>query len=67
MDQLMSELHHKLGQHYQNCAVRESFEARDQRKAKGFLEKSKRCYDLLECETEKAMKRYAELLKKTPT
>ena len=41
MDQLMTELYHKLGQHYQNCAVRESFEARDQRKAKGFLEKSK--------------------------
>ena len=67
MDQLVSELHHKLGQHYQNCAVRESFEKRDQRKAKGFLEKSKRCYDLLECETKKTMKRYAELLKKTPT
>ena len=65
MDQLMTELHHKLGQHYQNCAVRESFEKRDQRKAKGFLEKAKQCYDLLERETEKAMKRYAELLKKT--
>ena len=63
-DQLMTELHHKLGQYYQDCAIRASFKSKDQRAAKSFLEKSKRCYMLLEDATRKAVKRYAELLEK---
>ncbi|CAF1309591.1 unnamed protein product, partial [Didymodactylos carnosus] len=63
IDHLMSELYHKLGQHYRKHAFRASLDPEDQHKAKRLLQKSTQCYKLLECDTEKTLKRYAEMLK----
>ena len=62
---LMGELYHKLGQHYQDRAIRASIEFNDQRAAKDLREKSARCYELVECDTETTLKQYAGILKKT--
>ena len=63
-DHLMAELYDKLGQHYQDCSIRASVESNDHRVAKDLLEKSARCYELLECATKKTLKRYGDILKK---
>jgi hypothetical protein len=64
-DHLMAELYDKLGQHYQDRAIRASIEFNDQHAAKDLLEKSARCYELVECDTETTLKQYADILKKT--
>jgi hypothetical protein len=67
IDHLMNELYHKLGQYYRDSALQASMESKDQNKAKRLLERSTQCYKLLETDTEKTLKRYAEMLKNKKT
>ena len=63
VESLMSQLYQKLGEYYRDAAVRMYAESEGQDKAKRLLEKSTHCYKLLESDTEKTLKRYAQLLK----
>jgi hypothetical protein len=65
IDQLMNQLYRKLGQHYRDSAIQVSRESKDLDKAKRLLNRSTKCYELLKTDTEKTLKRYAELLNKT--
>ncbi len=64
IDQLMNRLYHKLGQHYRDSAIQISSQSRDLDKAKRLLNRSTKCYELLKTDTEKTLKRYAEILNK---
>lgn len=66
VDLLISELYHKLAQHYREDAIQAAFELRDQQKAQRLLQKSTQCYKQLEEDTAKTLQRYAELLKRIP-
>jgi capsular polysaccharide biosynthesis protein len=65
IDQLMNQLYHKLGQHYRDSAIQISRQSKDLDKAKRLLNRSTKCYELLKTDTEKTLKRYAEILNKT--
>jgi hypothetical protein len=64
IDQLMNHLYHKLGQHYRDSAIQISTKPTDLDKAKHSLNRSTKCYELLKTDTEKTLKRYAEILNK---
>ena len=66
VDQLISELYHKLAEHYREDAIQAAFELRDQQKVQRLLQKSTQCYKQLEEDTAKTLQRYAELLKRNP-
>jgi hypothetical protein len=64
IDQLMNQLNHKLGQHYRANAIQVSKQPTDLDKAKRLLNRSTKCYELLKTDTQKTLKRYAEILNK---
>lgn len=66
-EHLLNQLNHKLAQYYRDSAIQASTISKDQKKAKRLLERSKKCYQLLQNHTEKTLKRYAEILEKKKT
>jgi hypothetical protein len=63
IDYLADELYHHLGEYYRQKAQHTIAGKQDRIEAKRLLAKSKRCYEILEQETEKKLKHYADILK----
>lgn len=66
IENLMNHLHNRLGQYYRDAALESRTNCQNREQAKLLLEKSTLCYKLLKSDTEKTLKRYADILKNKP-
>ncbi|CAF0858890.1 unnamed protein product [Adineta steineri] len=64
MDHLMRQLYHKLGEYYRHSAMQVPVKSENRDKIMRLLDRSTQCYRLLEDDTKKILKQYAELLNK---